>query len=59
MINRPANPPPMSTPPTINEEVAKEEWKYQLEDYFKSKRAWDDVRPRAFQLILSHVDPDL
>ena len=27
-INKPANPPPMSAPPTIDEEVAKEEWKY-------------------------------
>ena len=58
-IVKPANPPPMSTPPTVDEEVAKEEWRYQLEDYFKSKRAWDDSRPRAFQLVLSHVDPDL
>lgn len=45
-INKPANPP---MPPTVDKEAAKEEWKYQLEDYFKSRRAWDDVRPRAFQ----------
>ena len=42
-INKPANPPPMTTPPTVDEEVAKEEWRYQLEDYFKNKRAWDDA----------------
>ena len=58
-IIKPANPPPMSMPPTVDEEVAKEERRYQLEDYFKSKRAWDDSWPRAFQLVLSHVDPDL
>eukprot|EP00804_Cyclotella_cryptica_P015718 CCRYP_013375-RA/>CCRYP_013375-RA protein AED:0.42 eAED:0.42 QI:0/-1/0/1/-1/1/1/0/166 len=49
----------MSTPPTVDKEVAKKEWRYQLEDNFKNKPAWNDARPRAFQLVLLHVDPDL
>ena len=51
--------PAMSTPPTPAEEVEKKKWEYALDDYFKDKRAWDDARPRAFQLVLSHVHPDL
>ena len=58
-IIKPANPPAMSIPPTVDEEVAREEWKYELEDYVKKKRAWEDVKPRAFQLVMTHVDPDL
>ena len=52
-------PPTMSTPPTPAQEVEKKRWDYALDDYFKDKRAWDDARPRAFQLVLSHVHPDL
>lgn len=52
-------PPTMSTPPTPAEEIEKKKWEYALDDYFKDKRASDDARPRAFQLVLSHVHPDL
>ena len=52
-------PPTMSTPPTPTEEIEKKKWEYALDDYFKDKRAWDDARPRAFQLVLSHVHPEL
>ena len=34
-------------------------WEYELDGYFKDKRVWDDARPRAFQLVLSHVNPEL
>ena len=53
------SPPTMSTPPTPAEEIARKKWEYELDDYFKDKRAWDDARPRAFQLVLSHVNPEL
>lgn len=59
VITKPVNPLPMSTPPTVNKEVAREEWKYDLKDYVKKKSAWDDAKLRAFQLVMSHVDPDL
>jgi hypothetical protein len=58
-IRKPNNPPAFSNPPTVDEEVAREEWKHDLEDYRKQKRAWDDARPRAFQLVMSRVDPDV
>ena len=53
------SPPMMSTPPTPAKEIARKKWEYELDDYFKDKRAWDDARPRAFQLVLSHVNPEL
>lgn len=58
-INKMANPLQMFMPPAVDEEVMREEWRYQLEDYFKNMRAWDDAWPRAFQLVVLHVDSDL
>jgi hypothetical protein len=58
-IKEPEDPKPMSSLPTIQEEKAREMWKYELEDYVKQTRAWKDAKGRAFQLVMSHVDPDL
>eukprot|EP00956_Cyclotella_meneghiniana_P038953 scaffold162906_cov46-Cyclotella_meneghiniana.AAC.1 len=30
-----------------------------IDKYYKEEAAWEDARPRAFQLVLSHVDPEL
>jgi hypothetical protein len=58
-LMKPNNPPPLSLPPTVNKEVAREEWKYELEDYVKKKRPWEDTKGQAFQLVMSHVNPEL
>jgi secreted protein with Ig-like and vWFA domain len=58
-MKEPEDPKPMSSPPTIQEEKAREMWKYELEDYVKQTQAWKDAKGRAFQLVMSHVDPDL
>jgi hypothetical protein len=47
-LTKPNNPPPLSSPPTVDEEVAREEWKYELEDYVKKKRAWEDAKAEPF-----------
>jgi hypothetical protein len=46
-IIKPPNPPAESTPPTVDEIVARKEWEHELDANYKKKRAWGDVPCRA------------
>jgi hypothetical protein len=52
-ITEPANPATGASP------VELKKWEASFDDYRKKKNAWDDVRPRVFQLCLVHCHPDM
>jgi hypothetical protein len=54
-IVKPTNPPPLSTLPTVDEEVAREEWKYDLEDYVKKRETTILGRCKSQSISAGHV----
>ena len=39
--------------------VKLKKWEADYDDYRKNKKAWEDAKPRLYQLILSHCHPDM
>jgi len=53
-------PPAIAGPtPTPAERALQMEWEHELSAFYKETEHWKDAGPRAYQLVLSHVDPDL
>ena len=53
-------PPVIAGPtPTPAERALQMEWEHELSAFYKETEHWKDAGPRAYQLVLSHVDPDL
>eukprot|EP00956_Cyclotella_meneghiniana_P009214 scaffold12647_cov40-Cyclotella_meneghiniana.AAC.3 len=59
VIVKPAAPTQAGTTQTPDEYAYSIEYKHLIDKYYREEEAWDDARPRAFQLVLSHVDPEL
>ncbi len=34
-------------------------WEANYDDYWNNKKAWEDAKPRLYQLILPHCHPDM
>ncbi|KAL7504016.1 hypothetical protein ACHAXN_001720, partial [Cyclotella atomus] len=58
-LDEPTDPMVQSNPPTAAELKDFKRWELEYDDYRRDVRAWKDAGPRAFQLVLQHVHPDL
>ena len=59
VLVEPAEPTQPGDVPTVAERVAMKKWEHAIEMYYKDVRSWDEARPKAFQLVLSHVETEL
>ena len=58
-IVKPTPPAIAGAAPTPMERAEQLEWEHELSAYFKEMEHWKSAGPRAYQLVMSHVDPDL
>ena len=52
-LREPEDPPQTASP------VELKKWEAAYDEYRKSKKSWEDAKPRLYQLILSHCHPDM